>query len=1102
MDVATLFADDLTDLAFTHAAVCACCSHDSDHAPLTAAPLKVQSALPGSYIGIAGFPSQTLDADLDEIVDYLNVGYWSYATGGAWTDGVAWDVSSDNVLTFDVSALTNEGAALARAAFDTWAAVVDLVFVEQVGGADIVFDDDESGAFAFFSELTQAPGGEAHIIERAAVNVSTAWLNTYGTETDSFSFHTYVHEIGHALGLGHAGPYNGAGAAFSSETTFSLDSWQVTVMSYFSQSEAGVGSYSILQGPMLADMLALGELYGAAEHATADTTYGFGATEAGSVYDADTNRDGQAYLIHDTGGIDTLDYSGYGADQAIDLRAGAVSNVGGGTGNVVLSPDTVIERVFTGSGDDVIRATVATTFVDGGAGRDLLDLSAGAGPLTVDVSAGTYTAPLQIERIEGFVGTVFADTLRGDDGENIFEGGDGADILEGRGGRDTLRHVGDAGGVVVDLQANAAIDGWGNTDTISSFENVFGSRFDDTLSGTGAKNQIIGVGGADTIDARGGDDLVVVSAIGILVDGGGGFDTLAIDARFENGVTIDLRGAFATVGTGPVRDFEALASVIGSPGDDTIHIGDAVVYDRSNTQLETLGFGTLDGVSYAGEITGGAGNDLIVGGAADDTIVGGIGNDRIEGGDGNDTLFSYGFGQAGLTDNDEVYGGNGDDFIQVADGNDVAFGEGGDDVLSAFGGSFGDRFFLHGGAGNDIINGSAVGDFLFGDEGDDDLFGDAGNDQLFGGLGDDVLNGAEGIDQVFGEAGNDQVAGGFGDDWLDGGDGDDTLTGGRGDDQLDGGSGADSLAGNNGDDQLAGGGGDDTLIGGSGADTLYGGSGDDMVEGGDGNDDGNGGQGDDVFFGGEGADTFGGASGNDRLYGEAGDDTLNGAIGDDILFGANGDDQLVLGDGRDRGVGGAGNDNITGADGDDLLEGGGGVDSLFGGDGADTLKGGRDNDSLFAGAGDDLAYGGSGNDALFGQAGDDTLFGQGGDDQLNGAQGADLLDGGLGNDTLNGGSGDDWLIGGSGDDVLRGQGGSDTFVFDGQDSGSDTVIDFQAGEQIHLNRFGYASADAAFADFRQAGDDVLFQSDGTEIIFQDAALSDVLESITVDTLLI
>jgi hypothetical protein len=27
---------------------------------------------------------------------------------------------------------------------------------------------------------------------------------------DSYSFQTYVHEIGHALGLGHGGPYNGS----------------------------------------------------------------------------------------------------------------------------------------------------------------------------------------------------------------------------------------------------------------------------------------------------------------------------------------------------------------------------------------------------------------------------------------------------------------------------------------------------------------------------------------------------------------------------------------------------------------------------------------------------------------------------------------------------------------------------------------------------------------------------------------------------------------------------------------------------------------------------------------------------------------------------
>jgi predicted Zn-dependent protease len=39
----------------------------------------------------------------------------------------------------------------------------------------------------------------------ATVSVAQSWLNANGTSLGSYSMQTYIHEIGHALGLGHAG---------------------------------------------------------------------------------------------------------------------------------------------------------------------------------------------------------------------------------------------------------------------------------------------------------------------------------------------------------------------------------------------------------------------------------------------------------------------------------------------------------------------------------------------------------------------------------------------------------------------------------------------------------------------------------------------------------------------------------------------------------------------------------------------------------------------------------------------------------------------------------------------------------------------------------
>ena len=66
----------------------------------------------------------------------------------------------------------------------------------SIAYAKITFDDNEEGAFATFVQS----GGRTL---SSFVNVSTDWLEAYGTGVGSYSFQTYVHEIGHALGLGH-----------------------------------------------------------------------------------------------------------------------------------------------------------------------------------------------------------------------------------------------------------------------------------------------------------------------------------------------------------------------------------------------------------------------------------------------------------------------------------------------------------------------------------------------------------------------------------------------------------------------------------------------------------------------------------------------------------------------------------------------------------------------------------------------------------------------------------------------------------------------------------------------------------------------------------
>ncbi len=138
----------------------------------------------------------------DQIADYLATGYWT--SQGA--QPARFNVQTGGTLNFNVSDLSDDEAFFARAAMESWANVTGIQMVEIAtpGAADIVFvNNNGSGAY---TEWEAVPGG---YITGATVNIPSWWIDGDEYNLNSYSFQTYIHEVGHALGLGHAGPYNG-----------------------------------------------------------------------------------------------------------------------------------------------------------------------------------------------------------------------------------------------------------------------------------------------------------------------------------------------------------------------------------------------------------------------------------------------------------------------------------------------------------------------------------------------------------------------------------------------------------------------------------------------------------------------------------------------------------------------------------------------------------------------------------------------------------------------------------------------------------------------------------------------------------------------------
>lgn len=446
---------------------------------------------------------------LDELADFLTDGYWE-STGRA---GRSFDTSVSNQISVNISALTPEGQQLALWAFEAWEMVANIDFVVTTGAAMINFDDNQSGAFANYTT-------SGSNILSSNVNVSTGWLSSYGTSLDSYSFQTYMHEIGHALGLGHQGAYNGS-ATYGFDEAFTNDSWQMSLMSYFSQNEntSTTASYGTTMTTMMADILAIQNLYGtpgASSQTAGDTTWGYNSNLGGylgdffDLFDGGTGNgnfvgNDVVFTIYGQGGTDTIDLSGSVTNDRIDLREETFSDIFGQTGTLGIARGAEIENLIAGSGNDTITGNDADNTIMGGGGADSI--------------LGGFGA-------DSILGGEGDDTIFGGNQFDYLEGGDGRDLLVGDMGNDTL-----IGGADSDRltggNGNDYLEGGLGADLLS------GGRGDDTLDGGNRNDRMLSGDGNDVLLGGSGEDLMRAGSQNDYMDGGGGNDTMVAGAGFD-----------------------------------------------------------------------------------------------------------------------------------------------------------------------------------------------------------------------------------------------------------------------------------------------------------------------------------------------------------------------------------------------------------------------------------------------------------------------------------------------------------------------------------------------------------------------------------------
>jgi Ca2+-binding RTX toxin-like protein len=605
---------------------------------------------------------KSIDAAGNETISNLDISVMAASPSGAYVNGLLWGstvhkVQASTVTTIsyhfnDIFEASVNGGFIGyswsdlektafRTALDRWAAVANINFVEVYSNAaaDLVFNLANANALDgdLGKMIPPVPGDKVYTEELTMNREGWGYFNrdvsnwggapgAIGLQPGSFNFFTILHEIGHGLGMAHPHDWGGISTVYPgvldkfNSGYLSLNDGIYSLMSYVNiggtWTSDSYESYGFQQTPMAFDIAAIQYLYGA------NTSTNSGANNY-AIADALSGTGVTWQTIWDTGGIDTISYSGsYSA--RIDLRsvplAGSfdgkspiyksyLTDAEGGNptvkavGGYLIADGVIIENASTGSGNDTLTGNSSANALSGGLGDDTLyglggddalyggggdDIlwgfegddaldggggtdwvyynNSGAG-VNVSLTSGTATGGAGSDTliaIENIAGTTFSDTLVGDSNSNIIRGNLGNDLINGEGGFDWADYALSFGGVTVDLSAGTATgDG---TDSLVSIENVIGSIFSDIIIGDGGSNILSGGDGNDVMYGGAGYDNLI---------GGAGVDTFVV-SNGSGSLTLDYADVFIDYQDG--FDFIGLTG-----GITTANI--SVYQDGSNTVL-------------------------------------------------------------------------------------------------------------------------------------------------------------------------------------------------------------------------------------------------------------------------------------------------------------------------------------------------------------------------------------------------------------------------------------------------------------------------------------------------------------------------------------
>ncbi|WP_316158348.1 MULTISPECIES: calcium-binding protein [unclassified Bradyrhizobium] len=433
---------------------------------------------------------------------------------------------------------------------------------------------------------------------------------------------------------------------------------------------------------------------------------------------------------------------GNGNDHLVG--SGADQNLYGEAGDDTIDGQGGSDLLYGGVGNDTLVLSVSNAgdhvTADGGVGTDTLDLSGFGAAVWVDLvtngaevrttdqanlSTGEWRDMADVANVENITGTVYADQLAGDAGNNVILGDAGDDVIDGRSGDDRLSGgdgndvlTGGMGADLLDggegadvlnggLGADVLIGGAGNDVLTGGTESdifVFGTNsgsdtITDFTAGSGSAHDVIRFDrlvfanyaaviaaaqqvGSDVVIPLGGGNSVTLQNVNLVDLTADNFEFRRLDNQAPTGITVTggvvNEGAaagtvVATLGaidpndngahTFVLSDASGLFELVGN--EIRVKSGAIVDFEQASQYQVSVSTTDDDGLSAVSTvvITVADQTETATGTAGNDVVTGGVGADILSGGLGDDRL---------------VGGGGSDEYrYQLGDGNDRIVDAGG-----------------------------------------------------------------------------------------------------------------------------------------------------------------------------------------------------------------------------------------------------------------------------------------------------------------------------------------------------------------------------------------------------------------------------------------